>query len=140
MILSGAAGGAALHAFMPDQPAVRQAEMPAAPTASTLTNADLTAAEQRLLARFREEVGEVNARVLEVSNRSILERPTGDHAALSQEVLTLRSQNQKLTDLVTMFVNNLDQVSKAAETKTTDLQVQMKNLQALVQQLVSGTR
>lgn len=139
VVMSGAAGGAALHAFMPEPAVARQVDAtspaPTATTTQTLTSADLSAAEQRWLAQLRNEMGAVDARVRQASLQTS-EPISQDHAALSQEVVVLREQNLALREAVKMFVNNLDGVSRAAEIKNADFQNRLNNLQSIVQQLV----
>ena len=144
VILSGAAGGAVLHAFLPEQTVARQTEQTATATPTQVsiqkpevTKADLTAAEQRWLVELREQFRTVDAQVRKASFPSqALRGVESDHTALSNEAAQLREENTRLFGIVNSLVLDQDRRLKGAELKNADLQTQIKNLQSIVSQLI----
>jgi len=134
VIVSGAAGGAAVQAFMPAQVIAQQATTGnVAATATPVTAADLSAAEQRWLATLREQVGAVDARVNGASMRTQPATFVPDsHDALVGELLTLRGQNIELLNVINNIYKNLDGIRDENDTKIGDIKTQLKNLQSFV--------
>ena len=133
MLLIGAAGGAVVQAFVPDQTTARQEAVSAIPAEAALTAADLSAAEQRLLARMQQEVGVMGDKVQQVSNRSqsvrLLE---GDHNVLADELITLRSQNAAQVRLINSIYEKLDQMKRLSQDRHTDLEQKINDLRNVV--------
>jgi len=134
VILSGAAGGVAVQAFMPAQQTAQQATTGnVAATATPVTAADLSAAEQRWLATLHEQVGAVDARV---DRASIRTQPASfvpdSHDALVGELVTLRGQNIELLNVINNIYKNLDGIRDENDTKIGDIKAQLKNLQSFV--------
>jgi len=134
VIVSGAAGGAAVQAFMPAQVIAQQATTGnVAATATPVTAADLSAAEQRWLATLREQVGAVDARVNGASMRTQPATFSPDnHEALVAELQRLQGLNFKLVDVINNINLNLDGIRAENDLKTGDIKTQLKNLQSLV--------
>jgi hypothetical protein len=132
MLLLGAAGGAAVHAFAPDQTTARQSAV-VAPGAPALTSADLSAVEQRILAQVEQQVGVVGARVQQVSSHSqSVKALEGDHNALADELLTLQRENRAQLDALKSIYASLDQIRTTSATRDTNLEQQISNLRSLV--------
>jgi hypothetical protein len=133
MLLIGAAGGAVVHAFVPDQTMARQSGVVAAPAEPVLTAADLSAAEQRILARLQQEVGVMGDRVQQVSSRSqSVQLLEGDHNALAEELVTLRSQNAAQVRLINSIYEKLDQMKRLSQDRHTDLEQKINDLRNVV--------
>jgi len=133
MLMLGAAGSVAVHAFAPDQTMARQSETVAVPGTPVLTAADLSAAEQRILASVEQQVGVVGARVQQVSNRSqSMQALEGDHSALADEVFRLRQENRDQLELIRRIYSSLDQMRTAAKERNASLKTDIDSLRSLV--------
>ncbi len=133
MLMLGAAGSVAVHAFAPDQTMVRQSETVAVPGRPVLTAADLSAAEQRILASVEQQLGVVGARVQQVSNRSqSVKALEGDHSALADEVLKLQQENRAQLDALKSIYASLDQMRTTSAARNTNLKTEIDNLRSLV--------
>lgn len=127
VVISGAAGGALAHAFMAHQP-----DKVSAGTASAATTAvsasDLSAAEQRVLVRMREEIAGLDSRVQLVSSRA-------NASAVSPPQLDgLRRDSKDQMDIIRMLYNNIGDLKKTVNTRDREMQARVDNLQALVLQ------
>jgi hypothetical protein len=131
VILSGAVGGAAAHVFMVD-PVQTATVSPKGNDNVGLTAADLAALEQRLNARFSDHMGAVDARVQQVSNRTIPVSLTENQAALSQEVVELRKQNEELIHVLKLINANTQNVRAEFDMKNGMLARKVNDLQSLV--------
>jgi hypothetical protein len=133
MLMLGAAGGAVVQAYGPDRTVARQSNVLTAPATPVLTSADLTAAEQRILARMRQEVGAVGARVDQVSSRSqsvrLLE---GDHSSLAGELEQLRAQNEAQLRVLKSIYDELGGMRTLAASRNASLEQRFKDLSSLV--------
>jgi hypothetical protein len=133
MLTLGAMGGAAVHAFESSRTGAPQVQVAAVPGAPVLTAADLSAAEQRILARLQQEVGVVGARVQQVSNRSQSVRALeGDHSALAEELVKLRAQDKAQLDALTSIYAKLDQMRNVSMTRDANLEQKINDLRSLV--------
>jgi hypothetical protein len=133
VIVSGAAGGAAIQAFMPAQQpqTVQQASMAA--TATPVTAADLSGAERRWLAMLREQVGAVDARVDRASLRTQSASFVPDsHEALVGELVRLQEMNKGLLETINSIYVNLDGNKDDYDSKLADLREKFRNLQNFV--------
>jgi Putative zinc-finger len=137
VLMSGAAGGAVAHGFLPDGAQANAARPESQPVQTSdpvmvsLTPADLSAAEQRWLTEVRKELDEMDARLQKVSTRPM---PAGGGLdALLQELQDLRAHNQELTGVVRSNVASHEQDRKALDIKDAWLETKLKNLEALVQ-------
>jgi hypothetical protein len=138
VLLSGAAGGAIAHAFVAEpaqSPAVASRETPL--TQASLTSADLAALEQRINARLSNQMGAVDARVQQVSSRTIPVSLTDGQASLSQEVVALRETNKKLRDLIDIYLANQDGIERKWEMKYGEVKGTLKNMQANMDAMAS---
>ena len=135
VLLSGAAGGAIAHAFMVD-PAQTPA-LSARDTRDTLTSADLAALEQRLNAQVSDRVGAVDARVQQVSTRSMPASFTDSETALRQEVIVLREANDRLSNLLGTFLANQGENDHKWEMKYGEVKGTLKNMQANMDSMAS---
>ena len=127
VVLSGAAGGALAHAFMPHQDDAVAASG-SGPVAEAITANDLSAAEQRVLARMRQEVAGLDSRVQLVSSRA------GAEVMPSPEVAGLRRDTKEQMEIIRMLYNNLGELKKSVSSKEREMQARIDNLQALVLQ------
>jgi len=129
VIVSGAAGGAALQAFMPaQQPQTVQTTLAA--NATPVSAADLSAAEQRWLAMLREQVGAVDARVDRASVRTQPVAFTADnHDALVGELERLRGVNKELVELLGRVDSKFESMRLENDTKFLDLKDKLRGLQ-----------
>jgi len=135
MLVLGAAGGVVAHAFTPDQTLARQSDVLTAPVTPGLTSADLSAAEQRIVARLEQEVGAVDARVAQVSDRSPSARTlAGDHNALTQELVRLREQNSDQLRVIKSIYESLDRIRSAAAARDAEIETKIANLNLIVSQ------
>jgi len=139
VLVAGAAGGAVAHAFIPEGTRAQGTGAPVLqqPVAVSLTASDLDALERRLTTSFGDRLGAVDARVQQVSTRSIPVSLTDGQAALSQEVVELREANKKLRDLVGMFLNNQRRMEDAIDFKNTEFQTKLNNMQSNMQLIVA---
>jgi anti-sigma factor RsiW len=129
MLLIGATGGVVAQALVPDQSIARDSQNVAAPAGPVLTSADLSAAEQRLLARLEQSMSSVGARVQQVSNRSqSMQALEGDHSDLTKELISLREQNQAQLDLIGRIYKGM----VAAKTSNENLEQKLRDLRDLV--------
>jgi putative zinc finger protein len=139
VLVAGAAGGAAVHAFMPER---TQAQGPGAPvlqqppTKVSLTAADLDALERRLTSRFGDQVGAVNVRLDQVSNRPVPMNPT-EQTALNKEVLDLREENSRLAHVIDLFMANTSQIKNAFDLKQAQFESRLKNVDANMTQIAN---
>jgi anti-sigma factor RsiW len=133
MLLFGAAGSMAVHAFAPDRTMARQSDVVAAPAGSVLTTADLSAVEQRMMARMHEEVGAVGAQLQQVSNRSqSVQALEGDHNVLAQELLRLRQENRNQLDVIKSIDARLELMRTTSAARSANLKLEIDNLRSLV--------
>jgi hypothetical protein len=137
VIVSGAAGGAAVQAFMPAQLIAQQATTGTtgnvAATATPVTAADLSAAERRWLATLREQVGALDARVDRASMRTPSAAFVPDsHDGLINELVRLQEQNIKLADVINSFYVNQNGIKDENDLKMAEIKAQLKSLQSLV--------
>jgi hypothetical protein len=133
MLLLGATGSVVVHAFAPDQTMARQVEPAPAPATPVLTAADLSAAEQRILARVERQVGVVGAQVQQVSNRSqSVKALEGDHSALSEELVRLQQENRLQTETLKSIWASLEQMKTTSNTRNASLKTDIDNLRSLV--------
>lgn len=127
VVISGAAGGALAHAFMAHQPdGVNAGTAPAATTA--VSASDLSAAEQRVLARMREELAGLDSRVQLVSSRA------NASAVSSPQLDGLRRDAKEQMDIIRMLYNNMGDLKKTVNARDREMQARVDNLQALVLQ------
>lgn len=133
VLLLGAAGSVAVHAFAPDRTMARQSDVVAGPAQPVLTAADLSAVEQRLLVRLQQEVGAVGAQVQQVSNRSqSVQALEGDHSALAEELLRLRQENRDQLSALKSIYANLEQIRSTSASRNANLEQKIDNLRSLV--------
>jgi hypothetical protein len=141
VLLLGAAGSVVVHAFVPDQTVARQSAVASPAVPAGITAADLSASEQRILARMQQEVGAVGAQVQRVSNRSqsvqVLE---GDHSALAQEVIKLRAENKDQLDAIRNIYTTLDQMRITTGKSNASLERQINDLRSLVMSQLQLTK
>lgn len=127
VVISGAAGGALAHAFMAHQPdGVNAGTAPAATTA--VSASDLSAAEQRVLARMREELAGLDSRVQLVSSRA------NASAVSSPQLDGLSRDAKEQMDIIRMLYNNMGDLKKTVNARDREMQARVDNLQALVLQ------
>jgi anti-sigma factor RsiW len=92
----GAAGGAAMHALLPAEPAaVAQAPQPAVAVPVAVSHAELAALEERMVARLRQEFED---RVRTVSAASV--QPTTDAAELARRVTMLTARQDEMFNVL----------------------------------------
>ena len=131
VIVSGAAGGAVVQAFMPAQQTAPQATMAA--SATPVTAADLSAAEQRWLATLREQVGAIGARV---DGASVRTQPAAfgldNHDALLGELTRLQGVNRDLLEVINSINANLATIQDQNDLRSADLKEKFRNLQNFV--------
>ena len=127
VVISGAAGGALAHAFMPHQQDGAVAANGGGPIADVVTATDLSATEQRVLALLRQEVAGLDSRVQRVSNRAGAESP-------SLEIAGLRRDTKEQMEIIRLLYNNLGELKKSVSSKEREMQARIDNLQALVLQ------
>jgi hypothetical protein len=134
MLVVGAAGGAAVQAVAPARPVIQTADSVPAPPAVGLTADDLTAAEQRLLARLEREVGAMGARVEQASltRTQSVQLLEGDHSALADEVMRLRQQNRAWLDALKTIDERLDKIQRAGEDRNASLEQKITDLRSIV--------
>jgi anti-sigma factor RsiW len=130
VIVSGAAGGAALQAFMPDQQQQAVPQTNVAANATPVTAADLSAAEQRWRATLREQVGALDARVNGAAVRTQPAAFTADnHDALVNELDRLRGVNKELVELLGRVDSKFESIRLENDLKFADLKDKLRGLQ-----------
>lgn len=133
MLLLGAAGSVVVHAFAPDQTMARQSDVVTGPAQPVLTAADLSAVEERIMARLQQQVGAVGAQVQQVSNHSqSVQALEGDHSALAQELLRLRQENRDQLGALKSIYADLEQIRNTSASRNTSLEQKIDNLRYLV--------
>ena len=147
VLLLGAAGGAVVHAF-PERKAETQPTQTVATNntqapAVVLTSADLTPFE-RQVAQLTQQIGAVDARVaLNTTTRTqLVSGIEGDHNQMTQRIVDLQSENQRLKstnadlrEMLTQVYNNADALRDEFDLKNAAVRQQVKELQALVFQM-----
>jgi hypothetical protein len=140
MLLLGATGGVVAHSLMPDRMIAQRgsdATLPTTPAGVTME--DLKAAEERVLARLQQQVGEVDQRVQRVSNRSgSVPAIELDHNALYQEVLQLRSRDAAQLKIIGQMQEDLAQLKKSSNFAHANLEARLGNLTSYVVNSGSG--
>jgi len=146
VLFIGGAGGAVVHAFMPDVQDQAQVTSTASNTAIPapigINNTDLTPFE-RQVAEVTQQVGALNARVELASNRTqLVVGLEGDHNAMTQRISDLQSENQRLKttnadlrEMLARVYNNADALRDEFDLKNAAVRQQVKELQALVFQM-----
>ena len=152
LVVSGAAGGAMAHAFLPEStPMVAsRGDEAQAPVTVGITEAELAAAESRVLAQMLAQVRALEARVQRVSNAprtttaslvtpAIGEKVSGPntdvtHDSLVAELVDLREKLKEQLVLMASLNNNFDQtVGKRYDFKLGSIENRLKNLEAFAQ-------
>jgi len=136
VLLSGAAGGAVLHAFMPDVKTPVQTQAVVTPDAiAPVLNTDLTPFE-RQVAELTQKLGAVDARVARNNTRTqLVSGIEGDHDVMVRRIGSLQEENKMLRDVIAMIDKNTEGVREEFDLKNAQLRQQVKELSALVAQL-----
>jgi len=129
MVLLGATGSVIAQSMMPRETIVREAN-PGVVT-QLVTAADISAAQERLLAKVEQQIGEVGARVTRVSDRAATVRAVeGDHSAMTGE---LQKAYLAQLELITRLKSELSQFKTNVVDKQADLDARLQRLTALVE-------
>lgn len=148
VMVSGAAGGAVLHAFLPESVSAQRNDVVPPAAVSTpdarpvLTMADMSASEERIVMMLREQLRSVDARIQKASTSSqSLRGVEGSHDALVAEVVKLRDEKKDLLEVITSFNNDFERFRFEQKTKYMNLLTQVGELRTIVQnQITDGKK
>jgi hypothetical protein len=130
VLVSGAAGGAVTHAFMPHPAPVVQA----APAGATQVSAPAeVAAMQQQIAMLRAELNQLNGRVQQASAVAVTpDMEAALHKAFDRQLSDLRIQNDNQMGAVQALYNDMSLYKKAITLRVSGLQANMGDLAAAV--------
>ena len=144
LVVSGAAGGAIAHAFLPESsPMVATRVDGATPVTVGVTDAQLAASEARVMAQMVTQMRTLDARIQlasgGVSNEpGVVKATTGsadvNHDTLVAELIELREQLKQQLNLMVLMDANFDQtIGKRYDYKIGAVENRLKNLEAIAQ-------
>ena len=145
LVVSGAAGGAIAHAFLPESAPMVAARADQAPVPVNvgITDAQLAASEARIMAQMGAQVRALDARIQLASGGTSSDPQTlkatkasadVNHDTLVAELVDLREQLKQQLDLMASMYANFDQtVTKKYDFRNAALENRLKNVEAVMQ-------